>query len=82
MERPKLVLDLSGPDGNVFMVIGHARQLLTGLMLEHYNDDIRAAIAPDAGKKYKDILAIVDTYVSLEDTSGTHPDYSVCPEEE
>jgi hypothetical protein len=80
--KPTLKLDLSGPDGNVFIVIGYARERLTGLMLEHYNEEIRAAIAPGAGKTYTDVLAIIDKYVSLEDTSGTHPDYSVCPEEE
>jgi hypothetical protein len=76
-ERPTLAIDLSGPDGNVFMVIGHARSLLTGHMLEHFNHDIRAAMQPGADKEYADILAITNKYVRLVDTSGTYPEYTL-----
>ena len=78
--KPVLTLDLSGPDGNVFMVIGYARQLLTGLMLEHFNTEVRAAIELGAGKKYVDILAIVNSYVRLVDSSGLYPEYSEAAE--
>jgi hypothetical protein len=81
MERPTLTLDLSGPDGNVFMVIGRARLLLTGQLLEHFNLDVRAALVPDAGKTYQDILAIVNSYVRLIDTSGLYAEYAVNQEE-
>ncbi len=74
--KPTLTLDLSGPDGNTFMVIGYARELLTGLLLEHYNEEVRAALAPGSGKTHEDILAIVNQYVTLVDTSGRYPAYA------
>ncbi len=80
IERPILTLDLSGPDGNVFMVIGHARALLGGEELDKFNDEVRAAIAPGAGKKYKDVLAIINTYVRLVDSSGLYPEYAAAEE--
>jgi hypothetical protein len=76
MERPLLSLDLSGPEGNVFVVIGRARALLTGLMLEHFNTDIGNATLIDAGKTYVDILAIVNQYTQLVDSSGMYADYA------
>ncbi len=79
-ERQTLALDLSGPDGNVFMVIGYARQLLSGEQLESYNHDVREAITPGAGKKYKDVLAIVNSYVRLVDSSGLYPEYAAAEE--
>src|SRR6266567_4847650 len=75
MERPVLRLDLIGPEGSVFVVIGRARELLTGLMLEHFNTDIGQAMLIDAGKTYRDILAIVNKYVRLIDTSGMYSEY-------
>jgi len=77
MERPLLVLDLLGPEGNVFIIIARARALLTGQMLEHFNTDIGTAMLIDAGKTYKDILAIVNKYVRLIDKSGLYTEYSV-----
>lgn len=77
MERPLLSLDLSGPDGNVFVVIGRAREKLTGLLLEHFNTDIGTATLIDEGTTYKDILAIVNKYVRLVDNSGLYPEYGI-----
>ena len=74
--KPVLRLDLSGPSGNVYFVIGYAAQLLTGMMLEHFKEEIHGATAPGAGKSYKDILAIIHTYVTLVDTSGMYPEYA------
>lgn len=74
--KPVLRLDLSGPSGNVYFVIGYASQLLTGMMLEHFKEAIDAATQPGAGKSYKDILAIVHTYVMLVDTSGMYAEYA------
>jgi hypothetical protein len=77
MDRPILTLDLSGPEGNVFVVIGRARELLTGLMLEHFNTDIGKATLIDEGTTYKDVLAIVNKYVRLIDKSGLYTEYAV-----
>lgn len=77
MDRPILSLDLSGPDGNVFVVISRTRELLTGLMLEHFNTDIGTATLIDEGTTYKDILAIVNKYVRLVDKSGLYTEYAV-----
>ncbi len=74
--KPVLRLDLSGPSGNVYFVVGYAEQLLTGMMLEHFQEEIGAATLPRADKSYKDILAIVNSYVTLVDTSGMYAEYA------
>lgn len=74
--KPVLRLDLSGPSGNVYFVVGYAEQLLTGMMLVHFKEEVHAAMAPDAGKSYKDLLAIVHSYVTLVDTSGMYAEYA------
>src|SRR5207248_8839850 len=65
------------PEGNVFVVIGRARELLSGLMLEHFNTDIGQATLIDEGTTYKDVLAIVNKYVRLIDKSGLYIEYAV-----
>jgi hypothetical protein len=77
MERPILTLDLQGPEGNVFVVIGRARELLTGLMMEHFNTDIGKATLIDEGTTYKDVLEIVNRYVRLIDRSGLYSEYAI-----
>src|SRR5712692_8395604 len=77
MERPILTLDLQGPEGNVFVVIGRARELLTGLMLEHFNTDIGQATLINVGTTYKDVLEIVNHYVRLIDKSGLYAEYAI-----
>jgi|SRR6266699_86624 len=77
MDRPILTLDLSGPDGNVFVVISRARELLAGLMLEHFNTDIGQATLIDEGTTYQDVLAIVNRYVRLIDRSGLYAEYAI-----
>ena len=74
--RPPLKLNLSGEAGNIFVVIGAARALLTGQLLEHFNTDIGNATLVAVGTTYTDVLAIVNRYVELIDTSGLYPEYS------
>ncbi|SRR6266568_178744 len=81
MERPVLCLDLVGSEGNVFIVIAQARALLTGQMLEHFNMDIGQAMLINVGTTYRDILAIVNKYVRLIDTSGTYSEYAISRDE-
>lgn len=75
-ERPPLKLNLSGEAGNVFVVIGTVRELLTGQALERFNTDIGTVTLIETGTTYKDVLAIVNRYVELIDTSGLYPEYS------
>lgn len=80
MVKPGLIVNLAGLEGsNVYALVGRVCLLLTGQMLEHFLDDIREAIG---AATYEDILAIIDQYVSLEDSSGTYPDYTPHPEED
>jgi len=73
--RPTLTLDLTGPDGNVYKVIVLAMQALSGEPLERFKEAITEATQPTAGKRYQDILAIVNTFVRLTDSSGLYPEY-------
>jgi hypothetical protein len=83
MAKPGLIINLAGREGNnVYALVGRACLLLTGQMLEHFLDDIREAISSAAITEYEEILAIIDRYVSLEDSSGTYPDYTPHPEED
>lgn len=75
-ERPPLKLNLAGEAGNVFVVIGAARVLLTGQMLEHFNTDIGRATLVEVGTTYMDVLAIINRYVELIDTSGLYSEYA------
>ncbi len=74
--RPTLTLDLTGPDGNVYKVIVLAMQLLSGESLERFREVITEATQPTAGKRYQDILAIVNSHVRLIDRSGLYPEYA------
>src|SRR5712692_7293239 len=77
MDRPILTLDLSGPDGNVFVVTARTREMLTGLMLVHFNTDIGQATLINVGTTYKDVLTIVNRYVRLIDRSGLYAEYAI-----
>jgi len=76
-ERPILKLDLSGSDGNVFVVMGLARTMLAGSMQQHLDQDLNEATEPGKERKYEVILEIVNKYVKLIDTSGMYPDYAI-----
>jgi len=75
-ERPLLKLNLSGEAGNVFVIIASARDLLIGQVLERFNTEIGMAMLVETETTYKDVLAIVNRYVELIDTSGLYPEYS------
>jgi hypothetical protein len=80
-ERPILKLDLSGSDGNVFVVMGLARTMLAGSMQQHLDQDLNEATEPGKERKYEAILEIVNRYVRLIDTSGMYPDYAINKEQ-
>lgn len=81
-QRPRLDIDLSGSDGNVFDVVILARNKLEGDARTQFDLAIREATQPGAGKKYDDILAIVNSHMDLTDTSGLYPQYAPKPPEE
>jgi hypothetical protein len=56
MNKPPLYIDLKGEDGNVFMVMLEALNLLTGETRDQFTHDMRAAREPEAHKHYQDIL--------------------------
>ena len=82
MAKPEFIVNLKGPEGNVFFLVGKVAMMLTGDMQQHFLDDMAVAMSGNAIVGYEDILAIIDQYVNLEDSSRTYPDYSVHPEEE
>ena len=81
-ERPRLDIDLAGPDGNVFNVIGKARAVLEGDARKEFNQVIWEAAQRGSGKTYMDILGIVNSYMDLTDISGTYEMYAPNPPDE
>lgn len=75
MSRPKLIIDLRGTDGNVYMVIAKARQLVSSEQLDGFINAILDAQRPGVNKTYEDMLAIINSYVELVDSSGAYPAY-------
>lgn len=76
-EHAKHILSFNALEetGNVYSIIVRARALLEGKRREAFMDAIDAATAPDAGKNYEDVLALVNEHVRLVDTSGHYPQY-------
>jgi hypothetical protein len=75
--RPRLDIDLQGPEGNVFILFIRAREQLEGDALKSFNKEIWDVTQIGSGKKYDDILAIVNSYMELTDTSGLYPAYTI-----
>lgn len=73
---PRLDIDLSGEDGNAFAVIMMARRLLEGDPLKQFNREIWEATQVGSGKTYMDMLAIVNSYMDVTDTSGMYEAYA------
>jgi len=75
LSKPTITIDLR-QDGNAHMVIAKARQIVPS---EHLNDFLNATLdaqKPGAHKTYEDMLAIIDQYVEIIDTSGDYPQYA------
>lgn len=77
MAKPRLEIDLQGTSGNIYMVIGKARQIVPSEQLNEFINAYLDAQRPGANKTYEDMLAIVNQYVELIDTSGLYPQYGV-----
>lgn len=75
MSKPRLIIDLRGADGNVYVVIGKARQLVPSEQLDSFIIATLDAQKLGAHKTYEDMLAIINSYVELVDSSGQYPAY-------
>lgn len=73
--RPRIDIDLSGPDSHWFNLISRARAVLEGDALKDFNRAMWEAIQHGSDKTYADILAIVKSYMDLTDTSGIYKEY-------
>ncbi len=63
MERPKIELDLKGPEGNIFVVLGKASQALHDLIWE-MESRVKEAYS------YEDALSIINEYVEIKPKGG------------
>lgn len=75
--KPSLILDLSGPDGQIYALVGRAVFMLSGRMRDNFLDEIWELILQGPDVEHERLLAAIDKYVSLEDTSQRYPDYSL-----
>lgn len=76
MDKPKLVINMAGTDGNIYMVITAARKLVPSDQLNSFLVEVLDAQQPGANKTYEDLLAIINSYVDLVDSSGMYPAYT------
>ena len=75
LDRPEMMIDLSGPDGNVFAVIGMARKLLTKEMGSEVTADFKEKIEAEMKNpetSYENMLKLINEYVELIDVSGRY----------
>jgi hypothetical protein len=75
MAKLRLEIDLQGTD--IYMVIAKARQIVPSEQLNDFMNAYLDAQKPGANKTYEDMLALVNHYVELIDTSGLYPPYAV-----
>lgn len=75
MSRPRLLIDLQ-QNGNIHMVIAKARQIVPSDQLDRFIIATLDAQRPGANKTYQDMLAIINSYVELVDSSGQYPEYA------
>ena len=68
MNKPSLILDLSGPDGNVFVLVGHAHRVGKD------NDIDTSTLNGLIERKYEDTLRIVNELFDFVDTSNSYPE--------
>lgn len=64
--KPILTIDLSGPAGNIFVVVGKAQALLS----KEAGDEMWAKVQET--HSYKDALDVISGYVDIVDPSYTY----------
>lgn len=70
MKRPELVIDISGPDGNIYAIMAKVMQILR--KQKRYTDwnNLRDEIV--SSKSYKNALREINKVVKLIDSSEEH----------
>ncbi len=63
MNRPKIELDLKGPEGNIFVVLGKASEALHDLVWE-MESRVKEAYS------YEHALSIINEYVEIKPKGG------------
>lgn len=63
MEKPKIELDLKGPEGNIFVVLGKASKALHDLVWE-MESRVKEAYS------YEHALSIINEYVEIKPKGG------------
>lgn len=63
MEKPSIELDLKGPEGNIFVVLGKASQALHDTIWE-MESRVKEAYS------YEDALCIINEYVTIKQKGG------------
>jgi hypothetical protein len=63
-EKPKLEVGIGSPDGNIFMIVINAGDLIQKDKADEMF--LRVKEIMKAGKDYRDALAVVKEYVDLE----------------
>lgn len=75
MKKPTLVLNLTGPDGNVFIVLGRAINTLKRNGMEREAGELSQCY--HQAHSYHEVLKIVREYVDLIDSSEQFPEEEV-----
>lgn len=66
---------MQGTKRNSYVVIAQARQIVPSEQLNDFINAYLDAQKSGANKTYEDMLALVNHYVELIDTSGLYPQY-------
>ena len=74
--RPALIIDLSGPDGNVLAVIEKAKSLIRKELGKEIAEDFAAKLDTEVHKNldadYNHALNFINEYVEIVDVSGSY----------
>lgn len=60
MEKPNIKINPSGPEGNIYAIIGKAMEALCGIILKRVT----------AAGSYKEAISIIEEYVTIEWKGG------------
>ena len=66
-----ITLDLSGPDGNIFFVAGHAMKALKEAGQGREAEELATRLLTGEAHSYAEALRLIRTFVQVIDTSGT-----------
>jgi len=67
INKPKMEIDISGPDGNIYVILGKASQIMRKLRRINDFNELRDKVF--ASHSYSEALNHVNEYITLIDTS-------------